>query len=323
LHRAVTDVKRRDWVTVMGSFIADLTVHTPRLPGWGQTVLGSGFRIGPGGKGSNQAVAAARLGGHVCFIGAVGRDPFGELARRTWREEGVDTAFCADTPDHPTGSAAVLVHEGHGENAIVVDPGSGLHLTVADVDRAAERIATSAVFVTQLEIPVPVVEHALALARCAGALTILNPAPAAPLPAAVYRLCDFLTPNESEAAGLAGFPVATLGDAERAADVLLARGAGHVVVTLGARGALVKSARLSEHVPAVDAGPVVETTGAGDAFNGALAIGLVEGMDVVAATRFACAAAGISVTRPGTSASMPRRGEVEKLVRRSEVRGER
>jgi ribokinase len=317
VQRAVTGVKHRDpWVTVMGSFIADLTVRTPQLPGWGQTVLGSGFRIGPGGKGSNQAVAAARLGGHVCFIGAVGRDTFGELARRTWREEGVDTAFCTDTPDHPTGSAAVLVHEGHGENAIVVDPGSGLHLTVADVDRAATRIAASAVFVTQLEVALPVVEHALALARCAGAITILNPAPAAPLPAAVYLLCDYLTPNESEAAGLVGFPVTTVADAERAADVLLARGVGRVIVTLGARGALVKTARVTEHVPALDAGPVVETTGAGDAFNGALAIGLVEGMDVVAATRFACAAAGISVTRLGTSASMPRRAEVEELVRR-------
>ena len=299
----------------MGSFIADLTVRTPRLPEWGQTVLGSGFRIGPGGKGSNQAVAAARLGGRVSFIGALGRDTFGELARRTWRDEGVDTAFCTDTPDHPTGSAAVLVHEGHGENAIVVDPGSGLHLTTADVDRAAKRIAASAVFVTQLEIALPVVEHALALARSARAITILNPAPAAPLPAAVYGLCDYLTPNESEAAGLVGFAVATLADAARAADVLLARGAGHVIVTLGARGALVRSARLSAHVPAADAGPVVETTGAGDAFNGALAIGLVEGMELVAATRFACAAAAISVTRPGTATSMPRREEVEELLR--------
>lgn len=305
----------RRWVTVLGSFIADLTVRTPQLPGWGQTVLGSGFRIGPGGKGSNQAVAAARLGGHVSFIGAVGRDAFGEMARRTWHDEGVDAAFCTDVPDHPTGSAAVLVHEGHGENAIVVDPGSGLHLTVADVDRAATRIAASAVFVTQLEVALPVVEHALTLARFAGAITILNPAPAQPLPHDVYRLCDYLTPNESEAAGLAGFPVSSIADAERAADVLLARGAGHVVVTLGARGALVKSARLAEHVPALDAGPVVETTGAGDAFNGALAIGLVEGMDVVAATRFACAAAAISVTRPGTSASMPRRAEVDALLR--------
>ena len=299
----------------MGSFIADLTVRTPRLPEWGQTVLGSGFRIGPGGKGSNQAVAAARLGGRVSFIGALGRDTFGELARRTWRDEGVDTAFCTDTPDHPTGSAAVLVHEGHGENAIVVDPGSGLHLTTADVDRAAKRIAASAVFVTQLEIALPVVEHALALARSARAITILNPAPAAPLPAAVYGLCDYLTPNESEAAGLVGFAVATLADAARAADVLLARGAGHVIVTLGARGALVRSARLSAHVPAADAGPVVETTGAGDAFNGALAIGLVEGMELVAATRFACAAAAISVTRPGTATSMPRREEVDALLR--------
>jgi ribokinase len=303
------------WVTVMGSFIADLTVLTPQLPGWGQTVLGSGFRIGAGGKGSNQAVAAARLGARVSFIGALGRDAFGELARRTWRDEGVDTAFCADTAEHPTGSAAVLVHEGHGENAIVVDPGSGLHLTVADVDRAAGRIAASAVFVTQLEVTLPVVARGLAIARGAGATTILNPAPAALLDAAVYPLCDYLTPNESEAAGLVGFPVSGVEAAGRAADVLLARGARHVVVTLGSRGALVRTAHVSEHVRAVVAGPVVETTGAGDAFNGALAVGLAERMDVVAATRFACAAAGISVTRAGTSASMPTRAEVEAILR--------
>jgi ribokinase len=301
-------------ITFMGSFIADVTVRAAQLPAWGETVLGSAFRIGPGGKGSNQAVAAARLGARVSFLGMLGRDAFAELARRTWREEGIDASLCPDTAACGTGAATVIVHAEHGENAIVVDPGSGLLLGVADVERAAECIATSAVFVTQLELSLPTVARGLAIARGGGAITILNPAPTRPLSADVYPLCDYLTPNQSEAAGLVGFPVSTEHEAAGAADVLLARGAGSVVITLGARGALVKTATITEHVSAVHAGAAVETTGAGDAFNGALAIALSEGMDLVAATRFACAAAGISVTRPGTSASMPTRAEVEALL---------
>jgi ribokinase len=302
-------------VTVVGSFIADLTLRAPRLPAWGETVFGAGVRIGPGGKGSNQAVAAARLGAEVAFIGALGRDDFAELARRTWAEEGIDATFCVEAPDHPTGAAAVLVHEERGENAIVVDPGAGLQLTVADVERAVERIAGAAVFVTQLEVAVPVAARALALARVGEAITILNAAPAVPLPADLYPLCDYIIANEIEAAALAGFPVATVDDAARAAEALRARGAAAVIVTLGVRGALVRTGFAATHVPAVDAGPVVETTGAGDAFTGALAVALAEGMDAVAATRFACAAAGISVTRPGTAASMPTRAEVAALRR--------
>jgi ribokinase len=220
-----------------------------------------------------------------------------------------------EAPGHPTGAAAVVVHETRGENAIVVDPGSGFRLTVADVEREAERIAGAAVFVTQLEVPLPVVARSLALARSGRAVTILNAAPAVSLPADVYALCDYLTPNEIEAAALAGFPVVTVDDAARAAEVLHARGAHAVIVTLGARGALVRTGFTTTHVPAVDAGPVVETTGAGDAFTGALAVGLAEGMDAVRATRFACAAAGISVTRPGTAPSMPTRAEVDALHR--------
>ena len=237
------------------------------------------------------------------------------MARRTWRAEGIDTSCCAEAADVGTGAAAVIVHADHGENAIVVDPGSGLLLTVEDVERAAQRIAGSAVFVTQLEIALPVVARGLAIARKGGAITILNPAPARALPADVYPLCDYLTPNESEAAGLAGVGVRNARDAAQAAEALLRRGAGSVVVTMGARGALVKTGDVTEHVPAVHAGPAVETTGAGDAFNGALAVALGEGLDVLAATRFACAAAGISVTRPGTSASMPTRAEVEALLK--------
>ena len=305
------------WITVMGSFVADLAFRTPELPAWGQTMMGSEFRLGPGGKGSNQAVAAARLGGRVSFISKLGRDPFGDLARSTYAAEGIDTRFCYETSDHATGGAAIIIHETKGENAIVVVPGACFTITTEDVDRAAPLIADSSVFVTQLELPVAIVMHGLQLARSANVPTILNPAPATPLPPQIYPLCDYFTPNETEAAALIGQPVTNLDEAIRAADFLLARGVRNVIITLGAQGALVKNAQLTEHVPAVDAGPVVETTGAGDAFTGGLAIGISEGLDIVAATRLGCATAGISVTRHGTAPAMPTRAEVDALLRRS------
>ena len=303
-------------IAVMGSFITDLAFRTAQLPAWGQTILGSGFLLGPGGKGSNQAVAAARLGARVSFISKLGRDAFADLARRTWQEEKIDARFVFETGDQPTGAASIVVNEASGDNAIVVVPGSGLLLTAAEVDQARAAIAESAVFLTQLESPLAVVHHALRLAGSLGVRTILNPAPGLPLPADVYPLCDYLTPNESEAATLVGAPVTSLAEAERAASTLLGRGARAVIVTLGANGALVKTPEVTQHVPAVDAGPAVETTGAGDAFNGGLAMALAEGMDVVAATRFGCAVAGISVTRHGTAPSMPHRSEVDALLRR-------
>jgi ribokinase len=303
-------------VTVMGSFITDLAFRTAQLPAWGQTILGTDFRMGPGGKGSNQAVAAARLGGRVCFISKLGRDAFADLARRTWAAEGIDARFVFETGERPTGAASIVVSEATGDNAIVVVPGSGLQLTTDEVDRARTAIAESGIFLTQLESPLDVVHHALRLAKTSGVATILNPAPGLPLPADIYPLCDYLTPNESEAAALVGRPVAGIADAERAAGDLLARGVRNVVVTLGAQGALVRNAAATRHVVACDAGPVVETTGAGDAFNGGLAIALAEGLDLVAATRFGCAAAGISVTRYGTAPAMPTRAEVDALLRR-------
>jgi ribokinase len=295
----------------MGSFVADLSFRTPRLPAWGETVLGSEFRLGPGGKGSNQAIAAARLGADVSFICKLGRDAFGDLARRTYAEDGVDTRFVFESAEHATGGAAVLLDEVSGENAIVGVPGSCFTLSAGDVDAARDAIAGAAVFMTQLELPLATVEHGLRLAKSLGVATILNPAPAFPLAEAGYPLCDFMTPNETEAAMLTGEP-----EPERAADVLLARGARNIVVTLGARGALVKNRELCERVEAIDAGPVVETTGAGDAFNGGFAVALAEGRGVVDAVRFGCAVAGISVTRHGTARSMPHRAEVDALLAR-------
>jgi ribokinase len=297
-------------VTVLGSYVADLAFRIDRLPTWGETRMGQSFQLGPGGKGSNQAVAAARAGANVSFISKLGADPFGEIARALYRAEGIDTQYIFTSP-HPTGAAAILIDAAKGENAIIVVPGACFELTPAEVDQATERIAASSVFVTQLELALPTVEYGLRLAHAHGVPTILNPAPATSLPNSIFPLCEYLTPNETEATALTGIPITDLASAEQAAAALLARGVRNVILTLGAQGALIKNHTLTRHIPAVDAGSVVETTGAGDAFNGGLATALSEGMDLVEATQFACAAAGISVTRPGTAPSMPHRPEID------------
>jgi ribokinase len=206
------------------------------------------------------------------------------------------------------------VQESSGENAIIVVPGAANALTHEEIDRAGDQIAESAVFMTQLELPVPTVEHGLQTARALGVPTILNPAPACELKDSIFELCDYITPNESEAATMTGYPVVSLADAEKAADRLLARGVRNVILTRGAQGALVKTLSITEYIAAFDAGPVVDTTGAGDAFNGGFAVALSEGLNVVEATRFGCVVAGLSVTRHGTAPSMPKRAEVEKLM---------
>jgi ribokinase len=290
-----------------------MAFRTEKLPAWGETYMGKEFRLGPGGKGSNQAVAAARAGARVSFISKLGRDALGDIARQTYREEGIDTRHLLET-EAATGAAAIILDAKSGENAIIVVPGACFGLTPEEVAEARELIAESAVFLTQLELALPTVGFGLELAHALGVTTILNPAPGCELRESIYPNCDYLTPNESEAEVLTGIRVGSLADADRAADALLGRGVGTVVVTLGAQGALVKNARLREHVAAVDAGPVLETTGAGDAFNGGLAVALAEGREIIDAVRFGCAVAGISVTRAGTAPSMPRRGEVDRLL---------
>ena len=299
----------------MGSYVADLAFRTAKLPTWGETTMGAAFQLGPGGKGSNQAVAAARAGAHVSFISKLGHDAFGDLARTTYRNESIDTTYLFDTST-PTGAAAILIDASTGENAIIVVPGACFELTPEEVDRARPLIQQAAVFITQLELSLLTVEHGLKLAHSLGVPTILNPAPGCELPRSIFEYCDFITPNETEAEVLTGIHVVSLKDAEQASDALLDLGVRTAVITLGARGALIKSAAIREHVPAIDAGPVVETTGAGDAFNGGFAVALAEGRDIIEATRFGCAVAALSVTRPGTAPSMPHRAEVDALLNR-------
>ena len=303
-------------IVILGIFVADTAYRAERQPRLGETVLGQGFALGPGGKGSNQAVAAAMAGGTVHFITRLGRDDFAAMARTIWDRAGVRPDVTED-PDSYTGAAFIFLEAGTGNNAIIVAPGAAARITAADVEARAGLIRGASAFVTQLEQPVEAALRGLRIAREAGVTTILNPAPAAELPDGMLALCDYLTPNETEAAMLTGIPVTGPSSAGKAADALLARGVGAVVVTLGADGALYRDAARSVHVPAISAGPVVETTGAGDAFNGGFAVALSEGCGVIEAVRFGCAAAGISVTRPGTAAAMRARAEIEALLARS------
>lgn len=306
-------------ITVMGSFVADLAFRSQRLPARGETFMGNSFKLGPGGKGSNQAVAAARAGAAVTFISKVGNDPFGDLARTLYRDEGIDARFLL-TSENATGAAAILIEADSGENSIIVVPGACLDLTPEEVDSMQQTIAASAMFVTQLELALATVEHGLKLAHALGVPTILNPAPGCKLPESIFPCCDYVTPNESETEVLTGIRVRSAADAERAADAFLALGVRNAIITLGAQGVFVRNRTVKALVPAIDAGPVVETTGAGDAFNGGFAVALAEGGDLVEAARFGCAVAGLSVTRPGTAPSMPHRAEVDALLEREAQR---
>jgi ribokinase len=283
------------------------------MPKWGETILGEAFKMGPGGKGSNQAVAAARLDAQVCLITKLGRDAFGDMARKFYQEQGMSLDRVLEDAEESSGTATILVDHATSENTIVVVPGACGKLTVAEVEAASDDIASADIFLTQLELPIPPTVRGIEIAHEAGVPVILNPAPAIPFPKDVLAKVDFLTPNETEALGLIGSDV----DAEEfdgLADRLLQAGAKNVVLTLGEKGAFVKNEQLREFVPAFAIGRVVETTGAGDAFAGGFAVALAEGKSIVDATRYGCAVAGISVTRPGTAPSMPHRAEVDKLL---------
>jgi ribokinase len=295
-------------ITVVGSANIDLTFRAAKLPRPGETVFGTAFYRGFGGKGANQAVAAARLGATVSFVGRVGADEFGRAIRDQLVREGVDVAHLLDDPDRPTGTAAILVDDA-GENAIVGVPGANLGLTPEDVRAAAPLLESSAVVLAPCETMIETVTEAFRIAHAAGCTCVFNPAPARELPAELLSALDVIVPNESELRALTGRPTDTLDDVTAAAEVLRARGSGVVIVTLGPRGALAVGADGRTHVPGV---PVlaVDTSGAGDAFCGALVTCLAEGMPMVEAARRANVVAARSVTRPGAQASFPRREEL-------------
>lgn len=296
-------------VVVLGIFAADLVFQAPRLPRLGETLSATGFTLGPGGKGSNQAVAAARCGASVRLVSRIGDDPFGAMARDLWQGEGIDTAHVG-TGGAATGAAFIYVEPGTGANAIIVESGAAGLLSPGDVEGAEAAFLGADVFLTQLEQPLDAALRGLEIARRHGLRTILNPAPATALPDAAWPLSDVITPNETEAQALTGIPVEDEAGARAAGQALLDRGVGCAVLTLGARGVLVCEPAGATAIPAFDAGPAIDTTGAGDAFAGALASALAEGRPILEAARFGCAVAGVSVTRPGAASAMPRRADV-------------
>jgi ribokinase len=295
-------------IVVLGSFNADLVSYVQRLPDRGETVAGTRFVTGPGGKGSNQAVAAARLGAQVTFIARVGQDTLSEIGLTLWREEGIDTSYISRDPAAATGVASIFVDEA-GHNVIVVTLGANNELRPVHVDEAEAAIAAADVLLVQLESPLETVAYALEVAKRHGIRTILNPAPAQPLPATVLQHVDIVTPNEHE------LPLVAQADStEAATQALLKAGVDTVLVTFGKRGAGFATREGDGGLIPAYTVEAVDTVGAGDAFCGALAVALAEGRHIEDAITFANAAAAISVTRPGAAASMGRRTEVEALM---------
>ena len=284
------------------------------MPSSGETLLGSGYRVDYGGKGSNQAVGCARLGANVSFVARIGTDAFGEMALRLYRDEGVDVAHVTQTADAATGVGFIIVESSSGNNCITIDPGANELLTAADVSRCDAAFNSAAVVLTQLEIPVAAAEAALACGRARGALTILNPAPVRPLPRSVLQLVDILTPNETEARVLADRRADAFIEPEAVARDLIKSGVKQVVMTLGEKGALIVTATSCVPVPAIKMA-AVDTTGAGDAFNAGLAVALASGADIEDAVRFAVITGGLAVTKEGVIPSLPGRDQVIQLHR--------
>ena len=284
-------------------------MKVPRIPGPGETLLGSGYRVDFGGKGSNQAVGCARLGAQVDFVAKIGKDAFGDLAVNLFRDEGLDVRCVSRCPEAPTGVGFIVVEADTGQNSIVLDPGANEHLGAADVSNAASAIKSASVLLTQLEIPVEAAEYALRQARSVGATTILNPAPVRVLSADVLALVDVLTPNESEAKVLTGRSPAAADDPVDIARDLLRRGVKYVVMTLGEKGALLVTGSSERSFPAIPVQPK-DTTGAGDAFNAGLAVALAHGESTEDAVSFAVITGALAVTKEGVIPSLPRVHEV-------------
>ena len=297
-------------VVILGVFVADTAYRGSRMPKMGETILGNSFVLGPGGKGSNQAVAAGKLGADVTIITRLADDDFGKMAMETWENANVKGAVKYGTNTY-TGAAFIFIDDKTGDNAIIIAPGAASEISLEDIHENSKIISTADVFLTQLEQPIGAAKEGLKVAKENGKMTILNPAPAANLPKEIFGLCDFITPNETETEALTGLPVRNEKEAETAAKFLNELGVKTPIITMGEQGAFLHKYGLN---PAFDVGEVGETTGAGDAFNGGFAVALSEGKSALEAVKFGCATASISVTRPGTAPSMPTRDEVEKLL---------
>lgn len=295
-------------VVCIASWNADLTSRVPRPIARGETLLASGFSVGPGGKGSNAAIACARQGARVAIVARIGADDFGRMARDLWTLEGLDTSAVEVVPGEPSGVAQILVYD-DGDNSIAVAPGAGAGLGAAQVDRAEATLRSARVVMAPCEVPIEAIHRAFTIAHGAGATTLLNPAPARPLPAALLAVTDLLTPNQSELRTLTG-----IDDVADAARSLLRLGPRAVIVTLGPSGCAAFERDGSRIDWPGHAMPVADTIGAGDTFTGALAATLARGEPLAEAARWANAAAALSVTARGAIGGMPARGAVAALL---------
>lgn len=295
-------------IIVVGSLNMDLVMRMPRVPVGGETLTGHDFATLPGGKGANQAVASARMGGRVAMVGRLGADSNGAALRATLDAEGIATAHVSNIATAASGVAMIWV-EDDGQNRIALAPGANGSLGPAEVDAAAADIAAAALLIVQFEVPMPAVLAAVGHARRAGVKVLLNPAPAAPLPAALWPQVDILVLNESEASAVSGVVVGDVASAVVAGETLRARGPSQVLVTLGAQGVVVVDGAGSRHAAAHQV-VAVDTTAAGDTFIGALAVALCEGQSLDAAVALGQAASALCVTRAGAQASIPYRREL-------------
>lgn len=293
---------------VFGSSNTDMVIKCERLPAPGETVIGGTFLMNPGGKGANQAVAAARLSGGVTFVCKVGNDVFGTHAVAQFQQEEIDTRFIHVDAVQPSGVALINV-DANGENSIAVASGANATLSPSDVDAALQTIDSETLVLVQLEIPLTTVAYIVQRSAEIGAKVILNPAPAQPLPDAVLSQLYLISPNETEAEILTGIRVTDVSAADAAAQWLYAKGVRYVIVTLGSKGALIYDGTSTRLVPAPKV-IAVDTTAAGDVFNGALAVAIMEGRELEESVGFACQAAALSVTRLGAQASAPYRNEI-------------
>ena len=301
-------------ISILGIYAADLVFFGDKIPKIGETVLGKEHIVGPGGKGSNQAVGAAKAGGKVNFISKVGNDQYGQVAIKMYKELNIDFSNVVISDEYATGVAGIMVNKQTGENAISVVPGAAGKISKEDIDNASNIIKQSFIFLTQLEAPIDVVEYAIEIANSNKVKTILNPAPAVKLKDKTFSLIDYFTPNETEASFYVKHKVESKQDAKNAATQLLDKGIGNVIITLGHKGVFFANKKESYHIDAFDLGnKVIDTTGAGDGFVAGFAVALSEGKTSVEAIKFANALAGLSTTKVGTAQSMPNRLEIDAL----------
>jgi ribokinase len=299
-------------IVVVGSSNTDMVIQADHLPVPGETILGGTFFMTQGGKGANQAVAAARLNGQVTFIAKTGTDIFGRQSVQAYEKDGVDTRYISSDENSPSGVALITV-DSNGENCIAVAPGANGTLSVEDINHAQDVVENAAIILMQLEIPLKVVQHVANVAETKGVRLVLNPAPACALPDDLLKKISIITPNEKEAEMLTGVKISGLDSAKEAAKMLAAKGIETVIITMGSEGALIFEGDAFEVVPAIKV-KAIDTTAAGDVFNGALAVAISEGKAITDAVEFANAAAAISVTRLGAQASAPNRDEVEASI---------